>query len=83
MQWNIDTVEQNTVAQGNDGTMEQFHSGTVAKGKRGRVNRGVCRNCRILLSKLDCEAESGKAPAEKLSDETVLVPMDNLTIASR
>ncbi|KAL9982266.1 hypothetical protein ACROYT_G004292 [Oculina patagonica] len=49
------------------------------------VGSGVCRICRILLSKLDCEAESstesGKAPAEKLSDETeVLVPIENLTI---
>ncbi|KAL9972551.1 hypothetical protein ACROYT_G018879 [Oculina patagonica] len=50
------------------------------------VGSGVCRNCRILLSKLDCEAESttesGEALAEELSDETeVLGPMENLTIS--
>ncbi|KAL9962183.1 hypothetical protein ACROYT_G031264 [Oculina patagonica] len=50
------------------------------------VGSGVCRNCRILLSKLDCEAksttESREALAEELSDKTeVLVPMENLTIS--
>ncbi|KAL9954870.1 hypothetical protein ACROYT_G042455 [Oculina patagonica] len=52
------------------------------------VGSGVCHNCRILLSKLDCEAESttesGKTPAEELTDETeVLVPMENLTLVNR